>query len=567
MSRPGGLDAKTTSAWGARTLRNGLVLVVIAALLPMTILSVWQGRAAWNDARVLAANQLRVNAWLIAEGERDAFVMARQAVQFASAARGVQAMDGRCNALLADTLVGTAGISNLMRSDASGQARCSAIPFKGNENFANEAWWQRAVKVIGFSLSSPMIGPISKRRVLMMGLRVPDGDGGHDGLVSAAISLDSLQASLARRSAIDPNALIEIVDANGDVIISNKKPVFEIPRPPFAEGAHTAAVAQDGTEWLYATAPLHGKDLTIVYARPTNDVLSDARYQVRQSVLLPLIAMLLASLAIWTGTHWLVVRWLRKLQNLTAQFGRGDFSGNRVAYALAPREIAALSNDLHTMAETIDQRDTALNIALAAKTELTREVNHRVKNNLQIVTSLLTLQADRVADAYARDALGQARARIAALGLIHRVLYEHDTHNALGTVNMPLLMDELCPQLRTANRQQGNVDLRCQCAAFDVTVDQAVPLTLFIVEVVTNAFRHAYPDNRPGIITIEMTETAGQVNLSIIDDGMGYAITDPIGKMGFELINAFATQLNATLKVSSDATGTKVNLRFALAQY
>lgn len=567
MNGPGGLDASPPSAWGARTLRNGLVLVVIAALLPMTILSVWQGRAAWNDARVLAANQLRVNAWLIAEGERDVFAMARQAVQFASASRGVQAMDGRCNALLADTLVGTAGILNLTRFDASGQARCSAIPFKGTESLGDEAWWQRAVKVIGFSLSSPMTGPISKKRVLMIGLRLPNDDGGHDGLITAAISLDSVRASLARRSAIDPNALIEIIDSNSNVLISNRKSVLQIPRVPLAQGLHTATIAQDGTEWLYATAPLHGKDLTIVYARPADDVLSDARYQVRQSILLPLIAMLLASLAIWTGTHWLVVRWLRKLQDLTAQFGRGDFSGNRIAYALAPREIAALSNDLHTMADTIDQRDTALNIALAAKTELTREVNHRVKNNLQIVTSLLTLQADRVADAYARDALGQARARIAALGLIHRVLYEHDTHNALGTVDMPLLMDELCPQLRTANRQQANVDLRCECGAFDVTVDQAVPLTLFIVEVVTNAFRHAYPDSRPGVITIDMTETAGQVDLSIIDDGLGYALTDPIGKMGFELINAFATQLNAILNVSSDATGTKVSLRYALAQY
>ena len=567
MNRPGGLDTRKTSPWGARTLRNGLVLVVIAALLPMSILSVWQGRAAWNDARVLAANQLRVNAWLIAESERDVFAMARQAVQYAGAVRSVQTMDNRCSAVLAQTLGGTTGILNLLRSDATGQARCSALPFKGTENFAAEFWWQQAVKVVGLSLSAPNIGQISKKRAFRLGLRIEKADGGHDGLISAAISLDGLQASLDRRGANDPRALIEIIDASGNVVISNKKTTLPNIRSSIADGLPAAAVAQDGTEWLYATAPLHGNDLTIVYARPKSDVLAAARYQVRQSILLPLIAMLLASLAIWTGTHWLVVRWLRKLQDLTAQFGRGEFSGNRGAYAWAPREIAVLSDDLHMMAETIEQRDTALNIALAAKTELTREVNHRVKNNLQIVTSLLTLQADRVADAYARDALGQARARIAALGLIHRVLYEHDTHNALGTVNMPLLMDELCPQLRTANRQQASVDLRCDCAEFDVTVDQAVPLTLFIVEVVTNAFRHAYPDNRPGIITVDMTENAGQVTLSIVDDGMGYATTDPIGKMGFELINAFATQLNAVLKVSSDTAGTKVNLCYALAQY
>ncbi len=567
MSRPGGLETRGTGAWTARTLRNGLVLVVMAALLPISILSIWQGRAAWNDARVLAANQLRIKAWLIAEGERQAFDRARQALQFAKTGRTVQAMDARCSSFLADTLIGTAGVLNLVRSDASGRVRCSALPFKGTESFANDAWWQRAINVVGLSLSEATTGTVSKQYVFRMAVRMEKPDGTLDGLISAGIKVDDLRASFARRRAMDPAALIEIVDSNGATVISSKKSMFNIAADTLADGMPTAAVAEDGTEWLYATAPLHGKDLTIVYALPTKDVLSAARSQVRQSVVLPLVAMLLASLAIWTGTHWLVVRWLRKLQDLTAQFGRGDFSGNRAAYVRAPREVALLSDDLHTMAETIDQRDTALNIALAAKTELTREVNHRVKNNLQIVTSLLTLQADRVADEYARDALGQARARIAALGLIHRVLYERDTHNALGTVNMSLLMDELCPQLRAANRAQQNVDLRCECGAFEVKVDQAVPLTLFIVEVVTNAFRHAYPDNRSGKITIDMTETAGQVSLMIADDGSGYSLVDPSGKMGFELINAFATQLGAVLETSSDATGTKVSLRFALEQY
>jgi two-component sensor histidine kinase len=334
-----------------------------------------------------------------------------------------------------------------------------------------------------------------------------------------------------------------------------------------ADGQFPTARSQDGTKWLYATAPLHGKDLTIVYAEPRDDLLATALWQVRQSIWLPLIAMALASLAIWMGTHWLVVRWLRKLRVLAEQFERGDFVGDRAAFSKAPREVAALSDDLHAMAETIDHRDAALNTALAAKTALTREVNHRVRNNLQIVTSLLTLQADRVADTYARDALGQARARIAALGLIHRVLYEHDTHNVSGTVNMRLLLVELCPQLRAANRGQGNTDLHCNCDDFDLSVDQAVPLTLFIVEVVTNAFRHGYTDGRNGIITILMKNTDGKIELSIVDDGEGYAVKEPVGKMGFELINAFAMQLSGTLDVVSNTSGTKVSLSYPLVQY
>ncbi len=566
MSDTGG-DQQRKRRWPTRTLRNGLVLVVIAALLPMAVLSIVQGRVAWDDARSIATAQLRTEAWLIAESERDVFAIARQATQVVSRARGVRDMSADCSSVLVDAHSSTIGIMNLTRSDITGLVRCSALPFNRTDTFAQEPWWQRAIKIEGFSLSAPIIGKISKKPILVMALPVRSAKGEPDGIITASISLDALRASLERRSAADPNALIEIVDANGAVILSNKAIKFDLPKASLKNSEIASVRLRGGAEWLFATAPLQGEALTIIYGKSRDTMLATAVWQLRQSIVLPLIAMALASLAIWTGTHWLVVRWLRKLQLLAAQFGRGDFSGNRAAYGHAPREVIALSDDLHTMADTINARDTALTSALAAKTALTREVNHRVKNNLQIVTSLLTLQADRVADPWARDALGQAKARIAALGLIHRVLYEHDTHNVLGTVNLRLLMGELCPQLRAANRARSDVDLRVDCDDLDLSVDQAVPLTLFIVEAVTNAFRHAYADDRAGTISVVITNVAGRVQLVISDDGIGYATGDPVGKMGFELMQAFATQLSGTLDVSSDASGTNVTLGYPLVQY
>jgi two-component sensor histidine kinase len=566
MNDTGG-DQQMPRRWPTRTLRNGLVLVVLAALLPMAVLSVVQGRVAWDDAREIATARLRTDAWLIAESERDVFSIARQAAQVVSRARAVRTMSEDCSSILADAHLGTVGILNLTRSDATGRVRCSAVPFKGTESFALEPWWQRAMTLDGFSLSAPIIGKISKKPVLVMALPVRSVSGIQDGIITASISLDALRASLERRSATDPNALIEIVNADGAVILSNKKVKFSLPKNILNKDKVITTRMRDGTEWLFATAPLQGKALTIVYGKRGDDLLSTALWQVRQSMFLPLIAMALASLAIWAGTHWLVVRWLRKLQLLASKFGHGNFSGDRAAYRHAPREITALSDELHSMAETIDARDAALTSALATKTALTREVNHRVKNNLQIVTSLLTLQADRVADPWARDALGQAKARTAALGLLHRVLYEHDTYNASGTVNMRLLMTELCSQLRASNRAPGTVDLKCDCDDLELSVDQAVPLTLFVVEVVTNAFRHAYAQDSNGTISLVMINSGSQIQLAIDDDGVGYATTAPVGKLGFELMNAFATQLGGTFDVSSDGSGTKVKLCCPLVQY
>ena len=130
MSDAGG-DQVRTRLWPTRTLRNGLVLVVLAALLPMAILSIVQGRVAWDDARSIATAQLRTDAWLIAESERDVFAVARQAIQIVSRARAVRTMDADCSPTLIDAHFGTVGIINLTRSDATGRVRCSVLPPKG----------------------------------------------------------------------------------------------------------------------------------------------------------------------------------------------------------------------------------------------------------------------------------------------------------------------------------------------------------------------------------------------------------------------------------------------------
>lgn len=550
-----------------RTLRSGLLLVVLATLLPMVALSVVQGRVAWRDAQTLTVGQLRATAWMIAESERDAFVIARQAVLTVSSTRAVRLMTAGCSEALVSAHNGTIGIINLTRSDATGRVRCSALPFSPTESFAGDDWWKRAVLIRGLSISAPIIGRISKKPILVVALPVATADGIPDGVLTASISLEALRASLQRRTSADPEALINIVDGQGAIILTNRKVPLTISQSMIKSQTASVARTPDGAEWLFAVAPLQGENLSIIYAKPRADLLQAASWQVRQTILLPMLALALASIAIWIGTHWLVVRWLQKLQGLAGQFASGDFSGNRSSFERAPREIAALSDDLHVMAETIDARDTALLAAIDEKTALTREVNHRVKNNLQIVSSLLTLQGDRLDDEQARLALNQAKVRIAALGAIHRVIYEQESLGTASTVNMRAIMAELCPQLRTANRAYSDLDLNCTCDDIALSTDRAVPLTLFIVEAVTNAYRHGYIHGGAGIIEIGVTSIGDQIALTVTDDGVGYDATDAIGKMGFELMNAFAAQLGGTLNATSSATGTMILLTFPQRQY
>jgi two-component sensor histidine kinase len=287
--------------------------------------------------------------------------------------------------------------------------------------------------------------------------------------------------------------------------------------------------------------------------------------QVRASILLPLISILLASIAIWVGTNRLALIWLRELRIVSRRFAQGDFTGDRRKFDSAPQEIAAFSADLHSMADVIDRRNSDLTHALEAKTLLTREVHHRVKNNLQIINSLLTLQSGRVREGPAKEVLAQTRARINALALIHRLLYERDNGYERGEVPINNLMAELCAQLRGASRSMTQVQLICHASNVPVPIEYAVPLTLFVVEAVTNAFRHAFPKGMRGAIILRFDLDGENAILDISDNGQGYVVSDEAAQMGTELMRGFATQVDGKLSTSSsEGSGTKVALRFPL---
>jgi two-component sensor histidine kinase len=219
------------------------------------------------------------------------------------------------------------------------------------------------------------------------------------------------------------------------------------------------------------------------------------------------------------------------------------------------------------MAAVIDKRSRELTIALDAKTELTREVHHRVKNNLQIITSLLTLQSSRVQEAGAKQVLTQTRARISALALIHRLLYEQDTENKKGQILINGLVDQLCAQLRTAHKVADRIELKAATQTIPVHIDLAVPLALFVVEAVTNAYRHAFAPDEPGKIVVEFGCSGNEASMTISDNGRGFQLGGESGQMGTELMNAFASQVEGRFEVQSTVGGgTRVRLSFPLTE-
>lgn len=236
--------------------------------------------------------------------------------------------------------------------------------------------------------------------------------------------------------------------------------------------------------------------------------------------------------------------------------------------AALPTELRGLGLSFRRAVSTLARRESQLAVAVERQELAMQEIHHRVKNNLQIVASLLNLQASRIRQPLAKAEFASARDRVRALATVHRHLY---SHGDLHTINMRSFLLELCEQLFTAMGETPGERLRLQVEApeIEMSSDQAVPLSLIVTEAVSNAIKYAYPGGRSGTISVRLAQTGPDIVLEIEDDGIGI----PAGRaeteagtrdgIGIQLINGFARQLGAGLEVEQ-GRGTRYRVALKL---
>jgi two-component sensor histidine kinase len=201
--------------------------------------------------------------------------------------------------------------------------------------------------------------------------------------------------------------------------------------------------------------------------------------------------------------------------------------------------------------------------ALAAEREmLLREVNHRVGNSLQIIASLLHLQANSSTQDDVKAALTNAMGRVAAVAQVHRRLY---TSQDLKSVLLNQYLDSLLDDLRRSAEGNRMSRLTLKAVPIEIDPDRAVAIGIVVNELVMNAVKYAYPDG-PGPIHVELKLAGDEIVLSIADDGVGLnATSDPRSTgMGQRIVSAMATKLDATVEPDPTHAGTKIVIRFGL---
>ena len=215
------------------------------------------------------------------------------------------------------------------------------------------------------------------------------------------------------------------------------------------------------------------------------------------------------------------------------------------AFRSAPGQFACIFSDITERR----QAEMALRTSLEEKTALLKEVHHRVKNNLQIITSLLNLQARQVQNPIALAALQDTQNRIRSMAVLHESLYRGGHP---GWVDGSAYLSHLCAHLSNSfGLSTSRVQLRYQLAPVALGLEQAVPCGLIVNELVSNAVKHAFPGERGGEIRVNLTiEPDGRRALVVADDGVGlppgldYRQSDTLG---LQLVAGLAQQLGATV--------------------
>lgn len=204
--------------------------------------------------------------------------------------------------------------------------------------------------------------------------------------------------------------------------------------------------------------------------------------------------------------------------------------------------------------------------SLREKEALLKEIHHRVKNNLQVVSSLLGLQSRVVNDEQTRKMFQESQNRIHSMALLHESLYQS---NNLSRIDFPQYIRQLSSYLfQSYGVVAGRIHLRTNLDALYLGMDAAVPCGLIINELVSNSLKYAFPDGRQGEVRIELREhLEGMVRLVVADNGVGLRrdidwVT--ARTLGLRLVRTLAEQLGAKIEVECK-TGTEVRLTFAAA--
>jgi two-component system, sensor histidine kinase PdtaS len=414
----------------------------------------------------------------------------------------------------------------LMVVDAAGNpVAISESPRVPKVNLSDRQWFKAVAGGRSDYVGQAIVSRLGRNIIYTYTKRLTNDRGRMTGAVDVAIQAPSVK-NPRQRLPEQPQA--QVWTAGGRLIVASFMS-FDSHGNPIAQKPPFVRPPKSGAGFLKSK----DADLIIAYHRTSDRTLISTVTLKRSEILAP----------------W----WLRVRDSAILLFFVALGLGGLVWFA-----NKLLARDARVRKE-LEHTASALSVAVAQRDTLLKEIHHRVKNNLQVTSSLMEMQAHQFDDEAVRSAFRRTQQRLYAIGMVHDVLYGEQ---GVSIIDMHEYLTRLCRETARANgSDERNIKMLLDISPISLPAEQATSLGLCVSEVLVNAFRHAFPVEGGGEISLGLRETDGRIELVIRDNGSGLNPSEGVRSLGMRLIRAFATQLGGEFGFES-AGGTTFRLAF-----
>ncbi len=559
-------DAETTRSERAAlfsfgrpaSLRGALIALLAVALLPAGGLAIGKAINTVREARALRDAALIAQFETFVDDERALFAFARNLLLYARDDVADAVGDAQsCNVMMERLARAEPRFHAAHFTSVDGYIRCGSGAFDEPIYVGDGAGFESGA-MSPESSARVIFGRSSRMPVLVIAEPVFDEDGVHLGALTISISIGLMDA-LTKVGDDDAAARIALIPLDG----VTSGPVAQdwggqawLPAEPWPRRGGAGpqiweAENAGGDAFVYVMGEVRDGGLVALAGWPADRLSSVLGAETALSLALPVFTWLFASLIIYFAIKQMVIRNLDRLAGLTERIRAGDL-GARAGFADdSPLEFVRLGHDFDAMAEGIEERDSKLRRAVNEQKLLLREVYHRVKNNLQLIVSLINLQVRDASEGEESRLLRQTQDRVQSLALVHQSLYQigNLSEARLDTV-LEQIVDALLSVRDASPDARAKIGLDLDPTPLDA--DRAVPSALLATEALLNAFKHTrFGQSEARIDIMLRSRVDGGFMLEIVNDvpsgAPENAATPSSKKLGARLMQGFARQLRANL--------------------
>jgi two-component sensor histidine kinase len=553
------------------SLRTRLAFTLALALALPVALGIAQGYYNYRDQRKATEQTLVQTARLVTAEYKSLMANAHKVLTTLAAQPDVRNLSmPACGVALRNALSLLPEYDLALAIDTNGTIRCGSQDVDRRIVVKDWPWFQTALEGADFTVADFEPNEVIEQRTLVAAIPVHNAAQRLTGVLAVFINLANLGRLSDRQDAARTS--LTILDARGhDLPLEQTAPVIppEIREVLLALGERQEIavhrnVDRQGRETLFVIAALPFTDLFAVLAQPSQSIFGWLGVRLAADLVPPLLIWLVAIGTAGIAMHRLVIRWMLQLRHLVIRSLYGhDVDHAAVSFDEAPQEVRELADSFIRMMQTIDARNAQLKDAVAHRDVLIKEIHHRVKNNLQIISSLLNLQSRSLHDDAAREALLGLQSRVNALALIHQSLYETQEQQV---VELQGFLGALCHQLEELVGG-SQIYIIAEVPRYLVFAETAVTLAMLVTEIVTNATKHAFKGQKSGRVLVELLAEGetGVATLVVSDNGSGgfsmESATAGVQGLGRELIKGYVRQLHGEMTVEQH-NGTRVSIAF-----